>query len=333
MFIENFDLHSELTQVWPCALTMGAFDGLHLGHRALLERVEENAKKHKLARVLLTYKPHPDILLTEFKKNNQPDYTIQEVAPKEIFVFEEKKLIFEKLGWETIVFLNFTLKLMQTSPEDFLKNILISKLLAKYIIIGYNQTFGRNREGNFDFLEKMKLQYGYEVEKVNAITYHDEVISSSSIRKFLLEGNLERANHFLGYNYFIQGLVVQGEKRGAQLGFPTANLDLPSSKLIPGDGVYIGSCVYKNKSYGTLVSIGKKPSFHNTMLSSCVEVYILDFHGDLYGKILTIELIKKLRGQLKFNNKEELIQQMNKDKEVAIQLIKGCIDDTTLANK
>ena len=309
MFFENVDFRDNFSFIKNFnAITMGAFDGLHIGHQELLKRVNFVAKEKNLERVLLTFHPHPALVLSS---------KLQKEENFNIFSLEEKKIIFGKLGWEAVIFLNFNLELSKIEPIEFISKILIEKLKTKFIAIGYDQHFGYDRKGNYELLNKYSTVYSYKVECINAVEYENQIVSCSLIRKLLLKGEIERTNKLLGYDFFIYSNVIKGEGRGRKLGFPTANLEKLENKIIPSDGVYFGTCEFENKLYKVLISIGDKPSFHNQKLDKEVEVYILDFNKDLYNKKIKVYFKIKIREQIKFNNENELIGAMNKDKEFA----------------
>ncbi|MDH5655399.1 MAG: bifunctional riboflavin kinase/FAD synthetase [Spirochaetia bacterium] len=288
-------------------LTLGVFDGMHLGHSTLMDRLVRES--HKQARVLVTYDPHPDIVLGKNKTDSR----------MELFTYSEKLALLQQYDLDAVIFLPFTMELAAMSAEDYLKNILIDKLKAKKIIIGYDQVFGKNRRGDYKFLEQMSGKFHFHVEQVQAVRLEEEIISSSLVRKYLKSGNLDRANLMLGHDYCLSGLVIRGHERGSSLGFPTANIDIPDTKVLPREGVYIGTAEWSHEKFKTMVNIGKNPTFGENYLS--VEAHILDFSEKIYGEMLKITLKERIRDEKKFSGKEELKAQLKQDREKAKSII------------
>jgi len=287
-------------------LTLGVFDGMHLGHSALMDRLVRQS--HDQARVLVTYDPHPDIVLGKNKSDTR----------MELFTYSEKLALLQQYNLDAVIFLPFTRELASMSAEDYLKNILINKLKTKKIIIGYDQVFGKNRSGDFVFLQKMSGQFSFDVEQVQAVRFENEIISSSLIRQYLKNGNLKKANQMLGHDYCLSGLVIRGYERGAALGFPTANIDIPDTKVLPLGGVYTGTAEWSHSKYRAMINIGKNPTFGENFLT--VEAHILEFSEEIYGELLKITLHERIRDEKKFSNPDELKAQLNLDLEKAGQI-------------
>lgn len=293
-----------------CVLTLGVFDGLHRAHQSLLKEVQRHGNKRKRARVLLTYSPHPDFVLgkrSSFESN------------RELCTRQEKISLLEKFNLDAVCFLRFTPELARMRALAYLKKILLDKLRAVYIIIGYDQHFGRGRKGNYAFLKKMSFRYPFQVKRIPALKYRRELISSSNIREHIATGKIERANSLLGYSFFMQARVKRGEQRGRKLGFPTLNLETPLEKLVPPEGVYAGFANWDKRCFRAMISIGNKPSFTGSKNSKEkgkeIEAHLLDFNEkkELYGQNITLFFEKYLREQVKFNSAEELIIQLEKD--------------------
>lgn len=282
------------------SLTLGVFDGIHLGHQELLKKIQKQKDSYK--RVLVTYYPHPDLVLGKKK----------EEYGTELYTYEEKLSLLQQYDIDVVVFLEFNSELANTSAEDYLKNILIDKLKAKYIVIGYDQCFGKNRQGNYQFLLEKSKKYDYIVEQIEPVLYENEIVSSSKIRQLIKDGYIEKANKMLGRTYCITGTVVKGFQRGRLIGFPTANLDIPITKVIPKIGVYRGFCEYGGKIYKTMMNIGYNPTFNNQLLS--VEANILDFDLNIYGEQIKLYFCDRIRDEIKFASIEELKEQLKKDK-------------------
>jgi riboflavin kinase/FMN adenylyltransferase len=293
------DIHQE-----GSVLTLGNFDGIHAGHRALIQRLIQIKNHSHLNSILITYFPNPSIVLGKNK------------SLKSIYSEESKKEILKQFDFDYLLRIPFTEKFSEMKAIDFLESILIEKLKAKYIIIGFNHFFGKGREGNFEFLQKFSSVYKYQVERIEPVYLNHEQVSSSKIRSLILEGNIELANEFLSQNFFIKGKVVKGFQRGRTIGFPTANLDIQTDSILPKIGVYTVKVHLGANVYNGMMNIGLNPSFNNQTLS--IEVHILNFNDSIYGEELTVQIIHRIRDERKFNDINELIQQLKLDKEFTI---------------
>lgn len=282
-------------------MTPGVFDGIHRGHQALIKRL---LKKKAGARVLLTYHPHPDLVLG--KRKDPEGY--------ELFTYEEKLSLFQNYPLDAVVFLPFTLELARMTALRYLKEILLGKLHAKHIVIGYDQCFGRGRKGDYNFLKLMSRKYDFAVDRVKAVRGFGPVISSSQIRASLLAGETERAARLLGHSYFMTGIVVRGFQRGRLIGFPTANLAVPRSKVTPREGVYTARVTRAGKTYRAMVNIGRNPTFDGKLLS--IEAHILDFNEDLYGEEVRVYFHKRIRDEMRFSSVEELRLRLIRDRQI-----------------
>jgi riboflavin kinase/FMN adenylyltransferase len=282
-------------------VTPGVFDGIHRGHQALIKRL---LKKKAGARVLLTYHPHPDLVLG--KRKDPEGY--------ELFTYEEKLSLFQRYALDAVVFLPFTVELARMTALRYLKEILLGKLRAKHIVIGYDQCFGRGRKGDYAFLKLMSRKYDFAVDRVKAVRGFGPVISSSQIRASLAAGEPEKAARLLGHPYFITGIVVRGFQRGRLIGFPTANLEVPRSKVIPREGVYTARVMRDGKTYRAMVNIGKNPTFDGKQRS--IEAHILDFEEDLYGQELRVHFHKRIRDEMRFSSVEELRLRLLRDRQI-----------------
>lgn len=286
------------------SLTLGVFDGMHLGHQALTNKLQKRSRKGGKARVLVTYNPHPDLVLGKRKQANGT----------ELYTYQEKLALFQSFDLDAVVFLKFTKELAQTTALKYLKDILIGKLRAKNIIIGYDQCFGKGRKGDYEFLKLMSKKYNYTVDRIKPVQFKQEVISSSRIRSEIRAGNIKNANKMLGHNFFVTGTVVRGFQRGKRIGYPTANLETPDTKIIPGEGVYTAVADLGGNLYKAMVNVGKNPTFENERLT--IEAHILNFDSDLYGKSLRLHFHSKIRDEMKFEGPKQLTQQLDKDKQV-----------------
>jgi len=283
-------------------LTVGTFDGIHLGHREIIKELLEIAKEKNLTSSLLTFEPHPK--------------TVVQDSPHRINLLttlEEKLQILQDIGLERVIIAKFTREFSEMEYKNFVEDILLQKLRASYIIIGYDHSFGRNRVGNFRELENLSSMYSFNLKEVGPFKIDNQTVSSSRIRNYINEGDMTNANKMLGHSYSLEGIVIRGEGRGQRLSFPTANLMIENqNKLTPKEGVYVVQCDVLGKSYRGMANIGYKPTFGG--VDRTVEVHIFDFTADIYGEKITIQFIKRLREEVKFNSEEQLIKQLNLDK-------------------
>lgn len=290
-----------------CALTLGVFDGMHRGHQALVQRLRGSWPDRSRARVLVTYHPHPDLVLGK-----------RPAEGAELFTYQEKLSIFQRFDLDAVVFLPFTPELARMTALRYLKEILLGRLRARRIIIGYDQRFGRGRKGDYQLLKRMSKRYRYKVERVRAVRYRGQIVSTSRIRSLLSAGDVKQAGRLLGHDYFATGMVVRGAQRGRDLGFPTANVDLPATKALPGRGVYACVAEWGAVRRQAMVNVGVKPTFGEDRLT--VEAHLLDFNADLYGEQLRLHFRKRLRDERRFASIEELIAQLRLDQQEARRL-------------
>lgn len=294
----------------PSVITIGTFDGVHLGHKKIIERLCKFGQNNQLNSLILTFFPHPRMVLNK-------DYNL-----KLLSTIEEKKTRLETLGVDALVIEPFTLDFANLSAKDYVKTVLVEQLNAKHIIIGYDHRFGKNRTANINDLKFYGSSLGFTVEEIPVEDIEAVSISSTKIRHALHEGLIEKANRYLGDNYTIQGIVVKGKGIGKSLNYPTANIQINSDlKLIPKHGVYIVKCLIDNKFYWGMMNIGVNPTFDNNELS--IEVHFLDYNGDLYGNTLNIELLKHLRNEKKFDSIENLKNQIALDESQTRDFIKN----------
>lgn len=284
-------------------LTLGTFDGIHPGHLKIIDRLVSCSKEKGCRNVVITFYPHPRTILGN-------DNSVKMLTTQ-----DEKIELLEKLRVENLLIINFTKEFASLSAEDFIYDYLINGIGLTEIVLGHDHHFGKGRRGNAELLQKIADKEGFIVTKAEAFMIDGEAVSSTKIRNAIAEGDIIRANKLLGRNYEFSGIVVGGDKRGRELGFPTANIKLSSQeKLLPASGVYAVKVMVENERHTGLLSIGKRPTFYNQgeLVS---EVYIYDFNREIYGAKVTTELVERLRGEVKFNSAEELINQMNTDKE------------------
>ena len=305
--IKNINTY-KLTE--PTIVTIGTFDGVHVGHQKIVKRLINNAKDFHLKSVILTFFPHPRMVL-------QKDSDI-----KLINTIKERGAILDALGLDYLLIKKFTKAFSRLSAEDFVKTILVDKLNAKKVIIGYDHRFGRNRNADINDLKKFGAIYGFEVEEISAQDINDVAVSSTKIRKALEEGNITKANAFLGYPFMLTGKVVEGKALGRQIEYPTANIQIEEDyKLIPKHGAYIVSSIINKKLVYGMMNIGFNPTVDGD--EETIEVHFFNFNKNIYNKTIQIDLLHRLRDEQKFESVEALKTQLLKDKETSLSYIKS----------
>jgi riboflavin kinase/FMN adenylyltransferase len=290
-------------------VTSGTFDGVHIGHQKILHRLLEIAKKHGGETVVITFWPHPRMVLNP----NEPPIKL-------LNTFEEKAELLRAQGVDHLLRIPFTREFSQISSQEFITKILVEKIGTKKLVIGYDHRFGKNREGSFEQLKLNGPAYGFEVEEIPRQDIDHVAVSSSKIRKALAAGDLDTATHFLGRPYSLSGRIIKGDKLGRVLGFPTANIDPDShDKLVPVEGIYAVQVLYSNALYGGMLYIGNRPTVDGSRRS--IEVNIFDFDRDIYGETLQVSFIRLLRRDSKFEDLESLKEQLAKDKKAALRVL------------
>ena len=298
-------------------VTIGTFDGVHTGHQQILQLMQDEAKKVNGETVIITFNPHPRQVIA--------------ARQTELFLLntlQEKISLLEKYGIQHLVVTPFTEVFSLQSAEEYIEQFLVKTFHPHTIIIGHDHRFGKSRSGNFELLEEKSTQYNYVVKEIPGFMLQNNTISSTMIREALLKGNIETANEYLGYSYFFNGTVVEGNKLGRTIGYPTANLKIEEEKkLIPGNGVYAvevngqWSMVNGERQeldrFKGMMNIGIRPTVEGT--NRMIEVNIFDFDKEIYGDTLTIHIKKRLRNEQKFNSLEDLKNQLAKDKEQAME--------------
>ena len=297
--IENYD-HKEQLSV----LTIGTFDGVHIGHQKIIERLNQIKRKHYERSMILTFYPHPRMVLD------------QSNDIKMLTTMEEKTHLLEKFGLDDLIIEPFTKEFSRLSALDFVRNILVNQLHIKKLVIGYDHHFGKNREGNFEQLSEYGELYDFKVEEISAQEIESVSVSSTKIRKAIEVGDMEKANKYLGYNYLLTGKIVKGQGIGRKINFPTVNLDIKEDyKLIPNKGVYIVKANFSNNSIHGIMNIGFRPTVGGK--GQTIEIHLLDFKEDLYGSDMQIEVLIRLRDEKKFESIEELTAQIRQDEKSA----------------
>lgn len=283
------------------------FDGVHLGHKSIIDELINVGSQNDLETAVLTFWPHPRFVFN-------PDENL-----KLLNTLEEKKFLMKKYNIENLFLKEFDEEFRNLTGEEFVRQILIEKLNVKYLIIGYDHSFGKNKSGNFELLQKLSKELNFEVEQMEAINIHENNISSTKIRNALSAGNIKEANEMLGYSYSVSGTVVHGKKIGRTIGYPTANIETESIKLLPKKGAYIVEVFVKNKQYKGMLSVGTNPTVNGEKLT--VEVYILDFEGDIYDEEITVKFRDFLHDEIKFEGLEKLIERLDDDKKLTEEFL------------
>ena len=302
----------EARNIPRAVVTIGTFDGVHLGHQAIFNKMKALAQDIGGETVVVTFSPHPRQVLNIDSSNL-----------RFLCTPEEKLKKFEEYGIDNVVIINFTKEFSRTPSEVFIKDYIIDNIHPDYIVVGYDHHFGKNRMGDFGLLNDMKLKYGFKVERIAAQDVENIAISSTKIRNALATGNVKRANQLLGYTYSVTAEVVVGNKIGRTLGFPTANLELPREyMLISNRGVYACLVDYQGKTYKAMANIGHRPTIGDRSEDNpIIEVNLFDFDGDLYGKQIHVRFIDRIRDEEKFDGLDELKAQLEQDREKAKQIL------------
>lgn len=291
-------------------VTSGTFDGVHLGHQKILSRLQEVCAATQGESVLITFHPHPRMVI-QGAKDLQLLSTI-----------DEKIALLEANGVQHLLIIPFNREFSELSSEQFIHKILIDTIGTKKLVIGYDHRFGRNREGGFDYLQQNAHRYGFEIEEIPRQDLDHVTVSSSKIRKSLLEGDVHHADEFLGRPYSLSGTIVKGKQLGRTIGYPTANIQIPEEyKLVPANGVYAVQVLYQGQVLGGMLNIGTRPTVDGTFRT--IEVNIFEFDKEIYGEKLTVQFVQKIRNEQKFNGIDELKGQLFKDKQVALDLLKS----------
>ncbi len=298
--VKVIDLDKNTEELKPAVVGLGNFDGIHIGHRQIMDRVLEVAKEKNLKSSVLLFKQHTNEI---FKKR----------PSRYLTSLEDKIEILDQIGIEQVFIVDFTFEFAQLTNEEFILKFIGEDLNAKSIVVGRDYTFGKFAKGTVTELREYNDKNLIDVNVVDPIFYNDDMASSTIIRIAIKEGNVDQVEELLTHNYWVNGKVVDGEKRGGKiLGFPTANIDLDFNYLIPNDALYLTYIWIDGKKYPSLTSIGTNPTFTDSE-DIKIECFIIDFDENIYGKKVRLEFIKKTREQIKFDSKEALIDQMNYD--------------------
>lgn len=285
-------------------LALGNFDGVHKGHQSLINRAIARSREMGGMAGAFVFDPHPSQVLIP---NRMPLLLVNSIR---------KAGLLEKMGLELLVYEKFTREIAALTPEQFVLDILLKQLHIKEVFVGFNHSFGYKGLGTPQLMQMMGEEHGFQVHILPPVMIDGEIVSSSLIRQALEQGKIERAAHMLGYRPLLDGMVIEGERRGRQLGFPTANIGIESIYNVPAKGVYAAKARVEDHCYNAVVNIGSKPTFHQEYPLS-IEAHLMDFSGDIYGKALSLSFIKKLRDEQRFESLEALVAQINKDRDQA----------------
>jgi len=294
-------------------ITIGNFDGIHLAHQDILQRVVRQARQRRARSIVITFDPHPQKVL---HPERRPFYLLT--------TLDEKVKLIESLGLDAVLLIAFTQAFSAMTAEAFVREILWDKLRIQKVFIGHDYAFGNRKQGNEDFLRSMGGMLGFEVESINTFTVNDTTVSSTNIRKAVLGGDVVKAALLLGHPYSLSGTVIRGYQRGREIGIPTANIE-PGKELLPANGVYAVMVDLEGVRHAGVLNVGFNPTFSNEKLS--VEVHIMNFDGELYGKGLTVSFIERIRSEVKFESPQKLVDQILRDKakaeEILARLVRG----------
>lgn len=292
-------------------VTVGTFDGVHLGHQKILQRLRERAKNLGGRSLIITFQPHPQMVLK--KENKEP--------VKLLTTIEERLQLFEKFEIDEVLVAPFTKEFSETTASDFIEKFLVGKVGLTLILLGHDHLFGKNREGNFELISKLSQKFNFKAERIPPYILEEIVVSSTKIRNALHDNKIELANKLLGYDYFIRGKVVEGDGRGAKLGFPTANIKFDdANKLVPSNGVFLVYSELSGRRFYGMANIGIRPTFY-TDHPKTLEVYYFDLNQNLYGVDLSVHFLKFIRYEQKFDSIDALLHQLNRDKETCLEII------------
>ncbi len=310
MSLKIFNSIQSFNATKPTIVTIGTFDGVHLGHQKIVAQITKNAHALNCESLVLTFFPHPRMVLQ------------QGTEMKQLNTLNEKIALLDNLGIDNLVIHPFDKEFSRLTAEEFVKKVLVDVFNIKKIIIGHDHRFGRNRTATIDDLINFGETYGFEVEQISAEEINEVSISSTKIRNALLEGNTELAANYLGYDYSLTGIIFKGKQLGRTIGYPTANITIEEDyKLIPNNGVYIAKSVLNGKTVFGMMNIGTRPTVDGT--KQTIEINFFDFKQDLYGQKITISLLHRMRSEQKFESIDALKNQLGKDKKTALAFIEN----------
>lgn len=303
----------EFTNVKNPIVTVGTFDGVHLGHQKIINRLKEIAKQKDGETVLLTFFPHPRLVI--FPEDNDL---------KLINTLDEKIELLEKYGLDHLIILPFDKTFSRIHPTEYVRDFLVKKINVNTLVIGYDHRFGRNREGNLELLTELAPIYDFQLEEISAQEIAEIKVSSTKIRTALLSGDIITATKYLKHSFTIKGKIIKGKQIGRTIGFPTANINIEESyKIIPQDGAYVIKAEIDGTVYDGMLNIGNRPTIDNNHKKT-IEAYLFELNHDVYNKEIKVSFIQKLRDEKKYNSIEELKHQLTKDKIASEVILKEC---------
>ena len=286
----------------PLALSLGMFDGVHRGHQSIIQQLNTIAAEKNMESAILTFWPHPRLVF-----DPHADLKLLNTQQEKINLLQQNNI-------QNLFLKEFDEAFRNLTGEEFIRQILVEKLNVKFLIVGHDHVFGKNKSGNFDLLQKLAHELGYEVVQMEAVNLHNNTISSTKVRNALSEAKILEANEMLGYHYPVSEKIVEGKQIGRTIGYPTANIDFESIKLLPKKGAYIVEVYIEDQFYKGMLSVGTNPTVNGNKLT--VEVYILDFNKDIYGKVITVKFRDFLHDEIKFEGLEKLIERLDEDKKL-----------------
>jgi riboflavin kinase/FMN adenylyltransferase len=301
-----------IREKYPCvAVGLGNFDGVHLGHQKLIRELVQSARRFGGKALVFTFYPHPAAVLEPQK------------APPLLLTPEAKEKMIARLGVDILLRVPFTPEFARTAPEDFVAGVLCAGLGARVVLVGYNYTFGYRGEGTAALLEELSEKYGFELRVVPPVRVGGRVVSSTLIRQLLMAGKVAEATNFLGYQPFVEGVVVPGDRRGSELGFPTANVEPDEKVLVPARGVYSVRVAVNGDTYLGVANVGLRPTFYDHSPRPGIEVHLLDFRDNLYGKSIRVHFVERLREERRFASARDLVEQIRQDIRRAREITPG----------
>lgn len=304
--MKTFRSIESFTSKTPTVLTIGTFDGVHIGHKKILNRLINISNNQNLTSAVLTFFPHPRMVLQK------------DVSIKLIHTIEERAQILNALGIENLIIQPFSKEFSRLTAADFVRDVLVKQLQVKHIIVGYDHRFGRNRTANIENLKEFGEIYNFTVEEISAQDIDEVAVSSTKIRNALTEGNIETANNYLGTPFQLNGTVTKGKGIGKTINYPTANITIAETyKMIPKNGVYIAQATINGKLHEGMMNIGNNPTVNGTKQS--IEIHLFNFNRDIYDEKITVTVLKRIRDEKKFNSVTLLQAQLKKDQQEALQ--------------
>lgn len=293
-------------------LTVGSFDGVHLGHRKVIERLNDIARQKEGESVIFTFSPHPRLVLNK-----------QQGSLRLLTTLDEKIQLLDNAGVDHLIIFPFTKEFSELSYTDFVRILLVNELNIDSLVVGYDHKFGKDRKGDFEMLQGLSMAFNFNLEKLDALLSDNVNVSSTKIRESLQNGNIQKANRYLGYPFSLHGTVVEGQKLGRKIQFPTANIEASDPhKIIPGYGVYAANVLIEGKIYQGMLNIGTRPTINNNADKRSIEVNIFDFNQDIYKKQIEVKFIKKVRDEQKFGSIDSLRAQLEQDKIDVLSIFK-----------